>query len=534
LPVLLFAQQKNIPLNREFSLNYEANIEHNSLSGYTDSITDFTQFKPYIEKGVRSYSYYQFSNNKNFNRKHYWPPKTNWLVRKLKRESFIVIEDTSDNFSLTIDPLFNFQIGRDFNDSLNEKIYTNTRGVLAQGDIGAKFSFATSFYENQSTFQQYIDTFNRQYLVVPGQGRWKKFKLNGYDYAMANGYVSYSPCKITNIQMGHGKHFVGDGYRSLLLSDNAFNYPYLRITNAWKNISYTNLYTVFMNLTAGGVSTPVGTERLFQKKAGSFQMLNIAIAKKIQLGFFQGLIWQASDSLNRQKLNFNYFNPIIFSNALIYGLNKPINVLVGATLKASFRKNHLYAQFVADDFGAKNTLRNKVGYQLGLKFFDLLKIPNLHLQAEYNKVRPFTYAYKKVEQNYSQYNQSLAHPLGANFSEIVLFLNYRVADFFAEIRYSSAQIGKDSAGTHFGNNIFNSDNNASDGIAANTYNFGRGTATQIDFINAHIGYLVNPSTNFNIVAGISIRTQKQGKELNQTPFFYVGIRTSLTNIYYDF
>lgn len=61
---------------------------------------------------------------------------------------------------------------------------------------------------------------------------------------MASGYVSYSSNKHFNFQVGHGKHFVGDGYRSLLLSDNALNYPYARITSTFGKLQYTNLYAV--------------------------------------------------------------------------------------------------------------------------------------------------------------------------------------------------------------------------------------------------------------------------------------------------
>ena len=60
---------------------------------------------------------------------------------------------------------------------------------------------------------------------------------------MANGHVSYQTSKHFNFQFGHGKHFIGDGYRSMLLSDNSFNYPYLKITtDVWK-VSYVNLYS---------------------------------------------------------------------------------------------------------------------------------------------------------------------------------------------------------------------------------------------------------------------------------------------------
>ena len=247
-----------------------------------DFINDFSCFKPQIVL--------QSKQTKDKSK--------SYISRKLKNESFIIVNDTADKFYLTIDPLFNLEAGADFADTTHEKLYRNTRGFLIRGDIGEKISFESSFYENQATYAKYIDEYiastnnlfpqtnnsNYNYAVIPGQGRSKTFRKNGYDYAMASGYISYSPNKIFNFQIGNGKHFVGDGYRSLLLSDNAFNYPYARITTTYKNIQYTNLYTSFMNLTDGGVKTPANTERLFQKKVGSFQLLSFNLFNHLQLG----------------------------------------------------------------------------------------------------------------------------------------------------------------------------------------------------------------------------------------------------------
>ena len=65
---------------------------------------------------------------------------------------------------------------------------------------------------------------------------------------MSSGYVTYRANKMFAVQVGHGKHFIGDGYRSLLLSDNTFNYPFLRIQTTFGKVQYTNLYTEFMDI----------------------------------------------------------------------------------------------------------------------------------------------------------------------------------------------------------------------------------------------------------------------------------------------
>ena len=41
--------------------------------------------------------------------------------------------------------------------------------------------------------------------------------------------IAYRPNKIFTFLGGYGKNFFGEGYRSLLLSDNASNYPFLKL-----------------------------------------------------------------------------------------------------------------------------------------------------------------------------------------------------------------------------------------------------------------------------------------------------------------
>ncbi len=547
-PTLIVAQQ-NLPLNRERGLPFreinKAKIE--AAKAKEDSILAkchacmlvepipvySSPFKPYIV--APSFSV------KNKTR--------GFLYRKLKKESLIIVKDTAEKFHLNLDPILSVELGRDFADKTGERLFTNTRGFLLRAGIGKKLVIESSFYENQSTFPKYMDSYiastntvfpqtaNYNYAVIPGQGRSKPFRRNGYDYAMASGYISYTPFKMLNLQVGNGKHFVGDGYRSLLLSDNAFNYPFARITTTYKNIQYTNLYTSFMNLTDGGVKTPAHTERLFQKKIGSFQMLSVNLFKRLQVGFFQGMIWEAADSNNRQHTNFNTFDPVIGVNALNYGMHNTNNILMGLTLKLKLTKSiSLYGQYMFDDMysNSKKVGKNKNGYQVGLKYFDLFTIKNLHLQLEYNSVSPYSYASSNPEQSYSHFNQSLAHPLGANFNEAIGFINYRLKDFFIEIKGIYAAKGSDSSTFNYGGNIFKSDDTfpVTQSMISNTV--AQGVKTNLLIEDIHIGYLVNPNTNFNIVLGITNRTEKIGNVTNNTQLVYFGIRTSLANLYYDF
>jgi hypothetical protein len=540
LPALL-AAQANLTLNREYALYISKTGQGCKVVPESDSSkTIICGPEPVSAFFPMIYGVYR-------------PEKKSGslLYRKIKKENLLIVNDTADKFRLAIDPLFNFEGGMDLADTSREKLFKNTRGALIRGSIGNRFAFETSFLENQATYAKYIDSYiagtnklfpqsaNYQYDVVPGQGRAKKFRVNGYDFAMASGYISYSPNKIFNIQLGHGKHFVGDGYRSLLLSDNAFNYPYARITTSWKSLQYTNLYTSFVNLTGGGVKTPPHVERLFQKKIGSFQFLSVNLLHRLQIGLFQGMIWEAADSMNRQHTNFNTFDPLIGVNALTYGLHNGNNVLLGATMKLKIKKSiSLYGQFMLDDAASskadRGELRKKYGWQAGLKYFDLFGINNLHFQAEYNSVRPYAYAAENSFQSYTHYNQALAHPLGANFNEAVGFINYRLKDFFIQLKANYAVKGNDSLGNNFGGNVFKSDNVFPITQPLDNITTTQGLKTTIIYQDIHIGYLVNPVTNLNIVLGISNRIEKTEKISNKTQFVYLGIRTSLSNAYFDF
>ena len=123
----------------------------------------------------------------------------------------------------------NFEGGSDFESNDNDQISTNTRGILIQGNITDKVYFRTDFYESQSFFPTYVDRMIGVTGAVPGQGKAKSFKEGGYDYPVVTGIVNYQATKNFNFQFGHDKMFIGNGYRSLLLSDNTAPYLFFQM-----------------------------------------------------------------------------------------------------------------------------------------------------------------------------------------------------------------------------------------------------------------------------------------------------------------
>src|SRR5690554_3448255 len=139
-----------------------------------------------------------------------------------------LLEFRKPGLKVDADFLFDFSYGQENRVSGGDKdrLYTNTRGFSISGQIGEKVFVHTDFRENQGKFPNHINHFVDSTEVWPGNGRVKPFKTDGYDFSMANGYVGVVASEWLSFNFGHGKQFVGHGYRSVLLSDNAFNYPY--------------------------------------------------------------------------------------------------------------------------------------------------------------------------------------------------------------------------------------------------------------------------------------------------------------------
>lgn len=569
----VFSQQSNVPLNQEWLIESEAKSVQgkgfplsSSLMKYeADStvlaafmlISDsgrqearaffsiHTSMRPWTEQGhpLRKNILLQNSTNEHI-LLHYNDRFPTDMLNYHYKASTLQAERKAQNgepiFRIYVDPLLNLQymnVIADPSDTLSIKYFFNTRGITAHGDIGTKISFETSFYENQAVLPGYMKDFANATLIIPGQGRWKRFKSNGFDYSMSTGYLSYSPFKNFNAQIGSGKHFIGDGYRSLLLSDNSFSYPFARLTGWFgpnKMFQYTTIYASLMNLFTN-TTIPMGTERLYQKKAASFYQLSANIGRSAEISLFQGLIWAAADEKNKQCITLAYVNPVIFSSIPFFGMMEKHNYLVGGTFRWDvLRKMRLYGQLVFDEFGKKGTISNKKGIQLGVKYYNAFNIKHLHLQLEYNAVNPYTYAASDSAQAYTHYNQALAHPLGANFSEIIGSAQYKYGDFFVHLHFSTATLGRDTAGIDFGQNVFMSDANAYFTPVAGDNKLGQGRKTVINYFDINIGYMVSYASNLNVAFGFTNRNVDFGATQSATQYVYVAIRTSLTNSYLDF
>jgi hypothetical protein len=196
---------------------------------------------------------------------------------------------------------------------------------------------------------------------------------------------------------------------------------------------------------------------------------------------------------------------------------------------------------VIDDFDkydvehySQGSMVNKDAIQAGIKWNNLFDISKLRFQYEFNWVRPYTYSHETTLQNYGNYNQPLADPLGANFYENIAFLSYRAGRFFFEAKFNYAVYGADYDGVDFGQNIY--ENYTGPTVQPYGNYTTQGLFTTLIYKEFRMDYLVNPSYNMNIEVGFSLRSQisSPAAAVPTTNWFYVGFKTALFNHYYDF
>jgi hypothetical protein len=442
-----------------------------------------------------------------------------------------LVKHNAERYNFWANPIFDFSIGRELENG--EKISNNTRGADIGGTLADAVSIYAKFTENQTFFHQQQRQVIDSIGVIPGAGHPKPFKETGHDYAYAEGYISVQPIEELNLQLGTGKNFIGDGYRSLLLSDNSFSYPYLKFTaNVWK-IKYIALYAQFQEPNMSKRYT-MGNP----KKWGVFHYLNWNAAGWLSIGLFEAVVWQHSDSLGHRGFDFSYANPAALLRPTEYANGSPDNVLMGINIKISPLANiAVYGQGMLDEFKLEHMRArngwwaNKWGLMGGAKWFSPAGIKNLKLQAEYCMVRPFAYTHFEVLQNYGNYGQPLSHPLGANFTEWLALAQYSWKRWYIHAKASMAQHGADTPGENYGGNIYKQ-------YTTRSKEFGneiaQGDKSQIINASLSASYLINPTNNTNI--GLHVESRKADKAAGESRStgVYFSLRTSIDNRYWDF
>ena len=455
-------QQKNTNLNfsalQPFNRKYiveQAEFIDSARLGYVDSLTGIDKYKEWDNQSLTSIDEYNLQSFLMNNSEWVTGPRKDFISKRPVLKTFYktkpnFLEVKTRDFFLAVNPILQLNAGVETG-TTNQSIYLNSRGVNLRGMIARKVGFAASIIENQEREPQFFQQQISKFRAVPGEGFYKPFKKTGVDYFDARGYFTFNAAKYIDIQFGYDKNFIGNGYRSLFLSDWGNSNLFLKLnTRIWK-INYQNL---FMELMPQFKKTG---DTLLDRKYAAMHYLSMNVTKWLSIGLFEGVIFG-----RKNHFDFQYLNPIIFYRHIEGTVGSPDNALAGFDFKANIaHRVQLYGQLLLDEFilsEIKNNPTswvNKWGIQLGLKYVDAFGVRNLDFQLETNRVRPFTYSHNDTIANYTHYNQPLAHPLGANFQEFIGIIRYQPApkwNVYAQAIYYYQ--GLDSAGKNFGSNIF--------------------------------------------------------------------------------
>lgn len=455
------------------------------------------------------------SGNKKFFRHFYRTPANFFQVNE-------------PDFNLYVNPGINFMAA--YSDRNDKPLYTNTRAIEIRGNIAKKVGFYAFISENQMRPPDHEFAYFEQWDAYPGAHLTKPFKEDGVDFFLSKGYITFSPIKPITFQFGQDRNFIGNGIQSLLLSDFATDYLFLKInTRVWR-LNYMNLFAKLSD--RYGWITGINKSRPYPAKYMALHYLSIDILKNLNIGFYESVIFHDNNGTGR-GFDPYYLNPIIFYRSVEHQLGDADKMLVGLNIGyIPFRNVKLYGQFMLNEFRiadlrARNGhFANKYGFQAGIKYIDALRISNLDVQMEYNRVRPYSYTHYSLSGTYpvnsfSHSNQPLAHPLGANFSELIFKLDYQpLPRLSSGILLTLATYGADSSSSNWGSNIFLDYMNYEQELGNVV---GQGVKTQLQIIETWISYQIRH--NYNI--DLTVRYRNLKSELDERSNSNLFIGTSL-------
>lgn len=468
------------------------------------------------------------------------------LLKVLYREpaSFAHIESKKRGlFDLRINPQIDVHVGGESYQS-RFAFYRNL-GVEFRGNIKKVLSFYVSASGGAERAPSYAAAKNSDdpFAYVSGVAYYKNYSSHlfhfndGADWFDAKGYVNVNVLDYLNITFGRDNHFWGNGQRSLFLSDNAGPMLFLKYKLTFWRIEYISMITQLTNPDSTRGESIDGT---YKQKYGAFHKLNIKLTHWLDFGLFEGVISRRAGN----NLDPSYLNPIIFYRAVEHALGSPDNEFIGADFKANaFNHMSFYGQLLLDEFNVGHLIHhdgwsgNKYGIQLGAKYIDI--IPNLDAQLEFNMVRPFTYSHPG-DLAYTNYNQPLGDPFGANFYELIANLHYQPKPKWSvNLKIIFAKVGDDTTIvqngapvglSNFGGNILRTD------IATMEYGnrIGQGAAGLIGYFNIRASYQVWHNIYFDAETFYRIKHSTDRAFGTSTYYFGVGVRMNLAQRKYDY
>jgi len=454
--------------------------------------------------------------------------KLPWFNTFYKKQPDLVYVN-APGFFLSINPILGVQGTYEQVNSKTQSLINHTEGLAIRSRIADKVGVYVNITNNYEEPVSFVTTRTAQGYALQGARDETTIATGRYQYIQADGAIDVALIKDhVNATVGYGKHFIGDGIRTLFLSDYAAPIPYLQLTTRIWKLNYQNLY---MELVPQFIPV-AGMQRTH--KYTTMHHLSVNVTRWLNVGLFEAVVF---DRANHFEIG--YMNPLILYRATERALGSPDKVNLGFNFKA-IAANHLqfYGQFLLNEFTASQFFSsngywaNKWGLQLGAKYFDAFTVKNLDLQAELNLVRPYTFTHYDSTGNFTHYNQPLAHPLGAGFREVIATLRYQPANnLFIDAKAMYYQQGVDTGSANFGSNIFKDYDTRSQDFGVHMVN---GVKINCALVNLNLSYRLRE--NLFIDAGATSRSYTYENGLyptNTSTYFYGGLRLNLARRDYD-
>lgn len=519
------------PFNRKAVVR-QAEFLDSARMGYADSTTGLDKYPEWTDLDLTPVDEYNLNRFLMNNTEWVTVPRKNFESKKMLFRTFYktkpnFLEVNNKDFFLVVNPVLQLQQG--FESGYSKPLFINSRGVTTRGLIAKKIGFAALITDNQERAPQFFQDRIKQYDAVPGVGFYKPFKTTATDYFDARGYITFAAVKnYVDVQFGFDKNFIGNGYRSLFLSDWGNSNLFLKLnTKVWK-LNYQNL---FMELNP---QFKKAGDTLLDRKYAAMHHLSMNVTKWLNIGLFEGVIFG-----RRNRFDFQYLNPLIFYRHIESNNGSRDNAIAGLDFKANIaHRAQVYGQFLLDEFilsRLKNdptNWANKWAIQAGVKYMDAFGVQNLDIQMETNRVRPFTYSHTDSVSNYTHYNQPLAHPLGANFQEVLAIAHYQPAPkWYINARIIYYYQGLDTAGKNMGSNIFKLNRTRS---TESGYKIGSGN--KANCLNTLLQASYEVKENLFLDLSLQYRTYKTqlAPKIVSTTLVMAGIRLNMFRRNYDF
>ncbi len=453
-------------------------------------------------------------------------------IRKLYPDTLINLQGVPPywkNPDAWIFPISEFGTGVDV-DAVSRGTYWASAGLGIRKELGKRWYVEGLAYKSYLRYPNYLEDRARNDGVVVG-GALAHANGSPFDTENFRGQLSFDANEYVNLSLAYDRNFFGDGYRSLLLSDYANNYLHSKLSVDIWQMKYVHILAQLKDFS--GIQNPrIGN---LNNKYASIHYLSWKISDRINLSFFESVIWRGQDTLLQRGLDVNYLNPVIFFRPVEYSTGSTDNSLMAGTASFLLGKGlTLYGQFLLDEFLLEEMLSdqqwwaNKYAIQAGARYVNAFGMKNLNLLAEYNYIRPFTYTHKTSLENYGHYQQPMAHPMGANIQEALFQASYSKDRWFFELFLQNAVYGRDTGQYAYGGDVFRSyeDRNGTYGHA-----MAQGLRTDLYSAGLQASYLLLPVSDLRLEFGVWARSQRDAVITDNSLQFWFGLRNNFRNVF---